>query len=175
MDINAVGCFISISDVRVVGKHYIPRSQKVIPMTTKPVLLGILVGGGPAPGINSAISSATIRGSQFRAGSYRHLRRLPAFGGRTDRHGKAAHHCRCVPHTFPRGLHSSYVPDQSDSKPGRPSADPPSPWRAEHGLSGYHRSLSHKPGSVSDIVNKSHVVAITDSNLCVLRQLSSSL
>ena len=36
-------------------------------------------------------------------------------------------------------------------------------------------SLSHKPGSVSDIVNKSHVVAITDSNLCVLRQLSSSL
>ena len=29
-------------------------------MTTKPVLLGILVGGGPAPGINSAISSATI-------------------------------------------------------------------------------------------------------------------
>ena len=37
------------------------------------------------------------------------------------------------------------------------------------------RSLSHKPGSVSDIVNKSHLVAITDSNLCVLRQLSSSL
>ena len=38
-----------------------------------------------------------------------------------------------------------------------------------------HLSLSHKPGSVSDIVNKSHLVAITDSNLCVLRQLSSSL
>ena len=38
-----------------------------------------------------------------------------------------------------------------------------------------HMSLSHKPGSVSDIVNKSHFVAITDSNLCVLRQLSSSL
>ncbi len=38
-----------------------------------------------------------------------------------------------------------------------------------------HMSLSHKPGSVSDIVNKSHLVAITDSNLCVLLQLSSSL
>ena len=36
-------------------------------------------------------------------------------------------------------------------------------------------SLSHKPGSVSDIVNKSHLVAITDLNLCVLRQLSSPL
>ena len=38
-----------------------------------------------------------------------------------------------------------------------------------------YKSLSHKPGSVSDIVNKSHLVAITDSHLCVLRQLSSSL
>ena len=37
------------------------------------------------------------------------------------------------------------------------------------------KSLSHKPGSVSDIVNMSHLVAITDSNLCVLRQLASSL
>ena len=36
-------------------------------------------------------------------------------------------------------------------------------------------SLSHKPGSVSDIVDKSYLVAITDSTLCVLRQLSSSL
>ena len=35
-------------------------------------------------------------------------------------------------------------------------------------------SLSHKPGSVSDIVQKSHIIAITDSYLCVLRQLSSS-
>ena len=38
-----------------------------------------------------------------------------------------------------------------------------------------YMSLSHKPDAVSDIVNKSHLVAITDSNLCVLRQLSSSL
>ena len=36
-------------------------------------------------------------------------------------------------------------------------------------------SLSHKPGLASDIVNKSHLVAITDSNLCVFRQLPSSL
>ena len=41
--------------------------------------------------------------------------------------------------------------------------------------SGLVGSLSHKPGSVSAIVNKSHIVAITDSYLCVLRQLSSSL
>jgi len=30
-------------------------------MATTPKKLGILVGGGPAPGINSVISAATIR------------------------------------------------------------------------------------------------------------------
>ena len=35
--------------------------------------------------------------------------------------------------------------------------------------------LTQPPKGRTDIVNKSHLVAITNSNLCVLRQLSSSL
>ena len=61
--------------------------------------LGILVGGGPAPGINSAISAATIAAINAGLEGHRHLRRLlPPHAG-TRGPGHAVARCGRVAHS----------------------------------------------------------------------------
>ena len=58
--------------------------------------LGILVGGGPAPGINAVISAATIAGAQPGIRGHRHPRRLQAPGPPRPIRAPPARHRRRV-------------------------------------------------------------------------------
>ena len=86
--------------------------------------LAILVGGGPAPGINSVIGAATIRAA---------LEGVEVVGiqdgfewimqGNVD-HVRAADHRRRQPHPLPRRLVHRHLPRQPDPRSGAASRTP---------------------------------------------------
>ena len=114
-----------------------------------PKKMAILVGGGPAPGINSVISAATIRGVLEGRRGARHPRRLRVAHAGQRRPRDAPHHRRGEPHPLPRRLAHRDRAGQPHQEPRPPRehgdlAAAPERQHAAHHRRRRHRVLRHE-------------------------------
>ena len=108
--------------------------------------LAILVGGGPAPGINSVIGAATIRGVARGRRGPRHPRRLRVDHAGQHRPRPPAHDRRGQPDPLPRRLAHRHLAREPDEGPAAPRehrhlAAAPQRLAAHHDRRRRHRVL----------------------------------
>ena len=134
--------------------------------------LGILVGGGPAPGINTVISAAAIEAHQRGLRGRRHPRRLQEPGAPRPSTAAAAGHRRRLARPPDRGLGARHVarePDQvgrGDCRPwsrrcSRPASRISSPSAVTTRRSRRATSASTRPAPIRSV----HVPKTIDNDL----------